>query len=232
MMLLVFIVISVLLQSGISKLSVRCTVWRSQRQKQPSLRRRFLRRMSMETGSWREKLFISQLWVCSDPPGSRFHIHRHRDAFSWLSCARVYLRMLRLRRKEPDTCWSSTTSAWTWQDPLTSLQPTPDPAPSSESKVRGHFSPYFLNDGQNVSDTEEAPCRLAEAHTNSSPGFCHTRVSHVSVSVQPIRACGYFHHFSLYLKAGCSLIGGAVTWNTNQTTGSPASARRFICWRS
>lgn len=53
-------------------------------------------------------------------------------------------------------------------------------------------------------------------HTNSSPGFCHTRVSHVSVSVQPIRAFGYFHHFSLYLKAGCSLIGGAVTWNTNQ----------------
>lgn len=126
--------------------------------------------------------------------------------------------MLRLRRKEPDTCWSSTTSAWTWQDPLTSLQPTPDPAPSSESKVRGHFSPYFLNDGQNVSETEEAPSCLAEARTSS--WFLSHTVSHVSVSVQPIRACGYFHPFSLYLKAGCSLIGGAETWNTNQSAGS------------
>lgn len=183
-MLLVFIVISVLwfLQSGISKLSVRCTVWRSRRQKQPSLRRRFLRKMSMETGSWKEKLFISQLWVCSDLPGGRFHIHRHKDAFSWLSCVRFYLRMLRLRRKEPDTCWSSTTSAWTWQDPLTSLQPTPDPAPSSESKVRGHFSPYFLYDGQNVSETEEAPCCLAEAlNTQTAALVSVTHGCHMSL---------------------------------------------------
>lgn len=52
-----------LLQSVTSKLFVRCTALRSLRQKQPSLRRRFQKRTSTETGNWREKLCISLLWV-------------------------------------------------------------------------------------------------------------------------------------------------------------------------
>lgn len=53
-------------------------------------------------------------------------------------------RMLRLRRKELNTCWSSITFVWTWPEVLTSQQPTPNPMLSSEWNVRPLFNPCFL----------------------------------------------------------------------------------------
>lgn len=55
-----------------------------------------------------------------------------------LKMSQNFFRTLRSRRKGPNTCWFSTTSAWTWLELLTSQQPTPNPMLSSGSKVSPH----------------------------------------------------------------------------------------------
>lgn len=55
--------------------------------------------------------------------------------FGWTELWLFVFRMWRLRRKEPDTHWPSTTARWTWLEASTSQQRTLNLQLSSGSKV-------------------------------------------------------------------------------------------------